>query len=77
MKTHNACDCHEAEHQYQIEKRDREIKHLREAIIWYRDEAAALAENLPLKRTNGVMASVQVLALDGGKRADAALTINV
>ena len=29
---HNACDCQEAEHQYQIEKRDRKIKAMQNAL---------------------------------------------
>ena len=29
---HNACDCQEAEHQFQIEKRDKEISLLRDTL---------------------------------------------
>ena len=47
-----------------------EIEQLREALRWYGDEAAALATNMAAKKDMAVLASVQVLALDTGKRAN-------
>lgn len=41
-------------------------------LKWYRDEAEAISKNLKDTRTGSVMASVQVLGLDGGGRADRA-----
>lgn len=47
---------------------------VRNALIWYRDEAKAITSNLKQKRTNAVTASMEVLALDDGARADAAIS---
>lgn len=46
-----------------------ENKQMREALSWYGDEANAIARNVLAKNTSAMMASMQVLALDGGKRA--------
>lgn len=49
-----------------------------DALEWYRDETKALAKNMAGgAHTSGVLASVTVLALDAGQRADTALTPNV
>ena len=48
---------------------------LREALCWYRDEAVALAANMTAKHDMAVLASVNVLALDAGKRADGAMNL--
>ena len=49
-------------------------KALREALEWYRDEAEALARNVATGvHTQAVLASVTVLAIDRGKRAETAL----
>lgn len=53
-----------------------EIEALRVALNWYADEARACAKNSHACRhgaADALLASVTVLALDGGKRADAAL----
>lgn len=51
-----------------------ELEALRAALIWYRDEAAALHKYVESgAHTNAVLASVTVLALDAGARADAAI----
>lgn len=51
-----------------------ELEALRAALIWYRDEAAALHKYVGSgAHTNAVLASVAVLALDAGARADAAI----
>ena len=45
-----------------------------DALEWYRDEARALAKNMAGgAHTAGVLASVTVLSLDAGQRADAGL----
>lgn len=45
-----------------------------DALEWYRDEAKALAKNMAGgAHTSGVLASVTVLSLDAGQRADAGL----
>lgn len=50
------------------------IRRLTEALEWYRDEARAIANNSKDKtRTDALMASVHVLSLDGGRRADEAM----
>lgn len=55
-----------------------DIERLRAALEWYRDEAKALAKNMAGgAHTQGVLASVTVLTLDAGQRADAALVPNV
>jgi hypothetical protein len=48
---------------------------LRKALVWYADEAKSLAKNLTGggASNEAVLASVTVLALDAGRRADAAL----
>ena len=40
-----------------------------EDLAWYGDEANAIARNVLAKNTAAMMASMQVLALDAGKRA--------
>ncbi len=45
-----------------------ELKVLREAIEWYRDEALALSINLAGKKDQAVLASVTMLSLDAGHR---------
>jgi hypothetical protein len=47
-----------------------------DALEWYATEARALAENMAAKHDMAVLASVNVLALDAGKRANDALTHN-
>jgi len=45
-----------------------------DALEWYRDEARALAKNMAgAAHTAGVLASVTVLSLDAGQRAEAGL----
>lgn len=39
------------------------------ALSWYGEEAAAIARNLAIHRETAVAASLQVLALDAGKRS--------
>ena len=46
-----------------------ELKEARAALRWYADEAEAIAKHLQEKRDTALLASVQVLALDAGKRA--------
>ncbi len=46
-----------------------ENNEMREELRWYGDEANAIARNVMAKNTSAMMASMQVLALDGGKRA--------
>lgn len=47
---------------------------IEEALTWYADEARALAKNLLSgAHTAAVLASLTVLAIDGGRRADEAL----
>ena len=50
-----------------------EIERLHTALLWYRDEAVAIAVNLKRQQIEAVHASMTVLALDAGKRADEAL----
>ena len=53
-----------------------QVRVLREAINWYADEARACAKNSHSGKHSApeaLLASVTVLALDDGKRADAAL----
>lgn len=46
-----------------------------DALEWYRDEAKALAKNMEGgTHISGVLASVTVLSLDAGRRADAVLS---
>ena len=55
-----------------------EIERLRTSLKWYRDEAKALAKNMAGgAHAAGVLASVMVLSLDAGQRADVALGPNV
>lgn len=50
------------------------MKNTREALEWYRDEAAALAKHLQSgAHSQAVLASLTVLSLDAGRRASAAL----
>lgn len=42
-----------------------------DVLFWYREEAAAIAQNA--NNDNALLASVHVLMLDAGKRADAIL----
>ncbi len=46
-----------------------------EALEWYRDEAASLSRHIARNgaASNAVLASVTVLSLDGGHRANSAL----
>lgn len=53
-----------------------EIARLTTALEWYAAEARALAENMAAKKDMAVLASVNVLALDAGKRASDVLTHN-
>jgi hypothetical protein len=49
---------------------------MRAALEWYRDEAKALAKNVESgAHTQAVLASLTVLALDAGRRADEALAL--
>lgn len=45
-----------------------ELKRLREAVEWYRDEALALSINLAGKNDQAVLAGVTALSLDAGQR---------
>ncbi len=50
------------------------IMRLEKALKWYRDEAVALSKHMPSgAHTQAVLASLTVLSLDGGRRADAAM----
>jgi hypothetical protein len=46
---------------------------LRETVAWYADEARAISQNMLAKQDIAVLASVQVLSLDAGSRAEKAL----
>ena len=46
-----------------------EAEQMRLELQWYGDEANAIARNVLAKNTSAMMASMQVLAMDGGKRA--------
>lgn len=50
-----------------------EMKH---ALNWYAGEADAIARHVLAQNTSAMLASMQVLALDGGKRADKILRPN-
>jgi hypothetical protein len=53
------------------------LKRRGDALEWYRDEAKALAKNITGgAHTAGVLASLTVLVLDAGRRADTALQLN-
>lgn len=52
-----------------VTKMAAENEAMREDLRWYGDEANAIARNCLDKNTGAMMASMQVLALDGGKRA--------
>ena len=54
-----------------------DLDRLYSALRWYGDEATALAANMTAKKDMAVLASVQVLALDAGKRTTDALGPNV
>jgi hypothetical protein len=61
----------------QLAKREKQIVMLWETVAWYADEARAISKNMLAKQDIAVMASVQVLSLDAGSRAEKALaTIN-
>jgi hypothetical protein len=54
-----------------------DAQRMREALIWYRDEAAALAKHMQSgAHTQAVLASLTVLSLDAGQRADAAMALD-
>ena len=58
----------------QAERFERESYLRGDALEWYRDEAKALAKNMAGgAHTSGVLASLTVLSLDAGQRADVAL----
>ena len=60
-----------------LDERDRlaaEVVALREALGWYQLEAEALCRNLARNKEDAVMASLNVLSLDGGERAKRVLT---
>lgn len=46
-----------------------DLDRMRDALQWYAGEADAIARNVVAQRAQAMMASMQVLALDGGKRA--------
>lgn len=46
-----------------------DLDRMRDALQWYASEADAIARNVVAQHTQAMMASMQVLALDGGKRA--------
>jgi hypothetical protein len=46
-----------------------DIERMSEALRWYGDEAYALSSNMNMQKDMAILASVQVLALDAGKRA--------
>ena len=52
-----------------------QIETIREALQWYRDEAAALNRHLHAKQDSATLASVTVFSLDGGVRATQALSL--
>ena len=59
-----------------LEQQAAQIEALRAALEWYADEARACEKNSKVGNYyagDAILASVTVLALDGGKRADAAL----
>lgn len=60
----------------EIHRLNEENDILRAALEWYATEARALAENMTAKKDMAVLASVNVLALDAGKRASDVLTHN-
>jgi hypothetical protein len=63
-------DKQEAEDGRRLEVAERMVH----ALAWYRDEAKALAKHLESgAHTQAVLASLTVLALDAGRRADKAL----
>ena len=46
-----------------------DLDRMRDALQWYANEADAVARNVMAQRTQAMLASMQVLTLDGGKRA--------
>jgi len=59
-----------------LEKQAAQIEAMRAALEWYADEARSCEKNSKVGNYyagDAILASVTVLALDGGKRADAAL----
>jgi hypothetical protein len=61
-------DCHK-----RIIANGKQIVMLRETVAWYADEARAISQNMLAKQDIAVLASVQVLSLDAGSRAEKAL----
>lgn len=73
MSHNKGCDC-QACLRAKIEALQAEIDRMRQSLEWYGTEAKALAKNVAGGvHTDGVLASVTVLALDAGRRADASL----
>lgn len=58
-----------AGHHAQLAAANERLEAAEEALIWYGDEAAAIKKNLAEAKDQALMASVHILALDGGKRA--------
>lgn len=55
----------------EIDRLRARIAELERVLSWYADEARALAKHVEARaHTTGVLASVTVLALDGGRNAD-------
>lgn len=47
-----------------------DLNRLQEALEWYRDEAKAISMNMALMKDMAVLASINVLLLDDGKKAN-------
>ena len=45
-----------------------DLNRIQEALQWYREEAVAISMNLVQKKDMAILASVNVLTLDAGKR---------
>lgn len=63
-----------------LEQQAAQIEAMRAALEWYADEARSCEKNSKVGNYyagDAILASVTALALDGGKRADAALSIPV
>ena len=52
---------------------DKQVETARKSLVWYQDEAAALARHMAAGTEGAITACVRVLSLDGGKRATEAL----
>lgn len=52
------------------------LQEMRGALQWYATEAEAIARNVLAQNTTSMLASMQVLALDAGERADVILRPN-